>query len=115
MQSVFCGIIQKLMFSRIVLKFCAFLIYAFIFFIICTRSLLPIPIEGEDTVNAAFSWLFIYIILSIICSAIAVRNLSNINNFLFRMVYVIGIALIVTVSIFSYNCYIWQSSISSCF
>lgn len=100
--------------KRIVLRFCAFLIYAFIFFIICTRSLLPIPIEGEDMVNVVFSWLFVYIILAIICSAFAVRKLSNISNFLYKMIYIIAFALLLTCSGFLYNCYEWHYSKFPC-
>lgn len=98
--------------KRIILKFSAFLIYTFIFFIIFTRSLLPIPVEGEDTANVIFSWLFVYIILAIICSVIAVRNLSNMKHFLYRMIYIIFIALIITASMFLYHCYTWHYSIN---
>ena len=105
-------IVRKLM--RMVLKFGAFLICAFIFFIIFTRSLFPIPGEGEDTVNALFGWMFICAILSIVCAVIAVQKLSSMKEFLCRMICIVFIVLIITASMFLYHCCTWHYSIMDC-
>lgn len=79
---------------------------------ICTRSILPIPTEGEIVLEA-FSWLFIYIILAVACSAISVRKLTNSNIFFRRLIYIIASASIVTACMFSYQCYTWHGSIKN--